>query len=33
MKYCIIGSGGIGGAVGAFLAASGQEVTLSLIHI
>ena len=27
MKYCIIGSGGIGGAVGAFLAASGQEVT------
>lgn len=27
MKYCIIGSGGIGGAVGAFLAASGQDVT------
>ncbi len=27
MKYCIIGSGGIGGATGAFLAAAGQDVT------
>ena len=27
MKYCIIGSGGIGGATGAFLAAAGQPVT------
>ena len=28
MKYLIIGAGGVGGAVGGFLAAGGKDVTL-----
>ena len=28
MKYCIIGAGGTGGCIGAYLAAAGKDATL-----